>query len=457
MKFWRELRAYARVIYLVFIINVFTVMGKEEQGVDGVLNDEFATALQTSSNSALVFDIEEPLVVVLMVKNEEHAIIPTLKPCIDGGITKFFIYDTGSTDNTMAVAREYFNQRRVRQAYIVQEEFIDFATSRNRGLELAKEKFPTTPFMLMPDADWYINNVPELLDFCRERANVPYPDNYSVRIMNEHNDFQAPGRLLKTYRNSKFVGEVHEVPVPAYNESAPNTVFFEWRPSSKGWEATQKRWLRDREVLKKALEKRPDDTRTIFYLAQTEDGLGNLEEAYRLYKLRSTLPGWPEEDYITVYRLGDVTNRLVKQGVSGYTWDEAQSYFLKAYNMRSHRAEPLVRLAEHYWENQEFALTFMFARRAVELPYPEHDFLSIEKRVYELDRFDLVSKSAWHVGECLLGERATRRALKHNDRAPYLYRNLAFYLDPECANKRPTDLWGYDWQEPEQRDILANR
>src|SRR5579871_6668212 len=68
------------------------------------------------------------LVVVLMVKNEETVMRATLQPFIDAGIQSYLIFDTGSTDNTVQVTRDLFDEYEITQGYILQEPFIDFAT-----------------------------------------------------------------------------------------------------------------------------------------------------------------------------------------------------------------------------------------------------------------------------------------------------------------------------------------
>lgn len=79
---------------------------------------------------------EAPLiVVVLMIKNEASSIQATLNSYVAGGLKHFFVLDTGSTDDTVVLAREYFKQYPI-TAYMEQEPFIDFAQSRNRTLVL---------------------------------------------------------------------------------------------------------------------------------------------------------------------------------------------------------------------------------------------------------------------------------------------------------------------------------
>src|SRR5437867_4126017 len=104
-----------------------------------LLSSVFLLCLITFSGLATVSMQSDPLLVaVLMVKDEEAVIVQTVQPLVEGGIDTFFIFDTGSTDNTMNVVQHYFEQQNV-DACIVQEPFIDFATSRNRALDLVEQ------------------------------------------------------------------------------------------------------------------------------------------------------------------------------------------------------------------------------------------------------------------------------------------------------------------------------
>ena len=55
---------------------------------------------------------KSPLMVVLMVKNEEPVMLKTLQPLVDGGINTFFIFDTGSTDKTIEITQQFFDDFR---------------------------------------------------------------------------------------------------------------------------------------------------------------------------------------------------------------------------------------------------------------------------------------------------------------------------------------------------------
>lgn len=351
------------------------------------------------------------LVVVIMVKNEETVMRATLQPFVDGGVRSFFVFDTGSTDRTMEVTEQFFAENNLEHAYIEQEPFIDFATSRNRALDLAQEKFPNAAFMVMIDAEWYINDAQELLKFCQltlERGDT-YPS-YLMHIINEALD-NYTCRLLRCNVGIRFAGVVHEAVIQSTRVKVPDTIFFEYLPARSGAEKTMARFVRDRELLLKEHQKHSYDTRTLFYLARTCEDLGELEDAYDFYKKRVDMIGWDEEDFIVHYRLAETIKKLVlKNRHKRYQWDEALAYYIKAYQMRPHRAEPLVAIADYYVAIGHMQLAYLFAKRAAEIEYPTQDVLFVEKYIYNYYRYELLARCAWYINEFAIGAHAARMA-----------------------------------------------
>ncbi len=353
---------------------------------------------------------DQILVVVLMVKNEETVMRATLQPFVDGGIDSFFIFDTGSTDNTIEVTEQFFVEHSITQAYIAQEPFIDFATSRNRALDLAQEKFPNAAFMVMPDAEWYLNDARALVDFCElclERG-----DTYSSYLMNLANLGNYSCRLFRCNRGVRFMGVVHEVVPQAVTVKVPDTIYFNYLPASRGVEKTAKRFIRDRELLLKEYQDKPWCTRTLFYLARTCEDLGNWQEAYDFYKIRVKMVGWDEEDFIVRFRLAQTIKKLVlfSEYKDQYSWSEALEYFMQAYQFRPHRIEPLVEIADYYVYQNQMESAFLFARRACEVEYPEHDVLFVETYHYDYYRYELLARCSWYINEFEIGEWAARKA-----------------------------------------------
>jgi hypothetical protein len=353
---------------------------------------------------------DQILVVVLMVKNEETVMRATLQPFVDGGVDSFFIFDTGSTDNTIEVTEQFFAEHGITQAYIAQEPFIDFATSRNHALDLAQAKFPNAAFMVMPDAEWYLNDARALIDFCElclERG-----DTYSSYLMNLANLGNYSCRLFRCNRGVRFMGVVHEVVPQAVTVKVPDTIYFNYLPASRGVEKTAKRFIRDRELLLKEYENKPWCTRTLFYLARTCEDLGNWQEAYDFYKIRVKMVGWDEEDFIVRFRLAQTIKKLVlfSEYKDQYSWSEALEYFMQAYQFRPRRIEPLVEIADYYVYQNQMESAFLFARRACEVEYPEHDVLFVETYHYDYYRYELLARCSWYINEFEIGEWAARKA-----------------------------------------------
>lgn len=361
-----------------------------------------------------------------MVKNEEQVIVPTIASYADAGIDAFFIFDTGSTDATVEKAQAYFKEKKLSRAFIAQEPFVDFATSRNRGLRLAQEKFPHAGFFMMPDAEWYLRGGKKLLEWCKNNVTQPHSA-YLVRITNEFVDFYT-ARLMKGSLEGEFKGVVHETYCPATAIRLPTDIYFELGFTKCGLEKSQKRWTRDHDLLLAEVQKNPQDTRSMFYLAQTLQCLGKLEESAAWYTKRSTLTGWPEEDFMTRYRLGIVTQELVHRKKEGFAWAQAQEAYLNAFTFRPQRIEPLVHIAQHYLEQDNMQLSYIFALRAAQVPYPQFDVLFVEKDLYEFQRYEILSRCAWYVKEYEVGEWAALMALKARPDMPHLQRNLNFYL-----------------------------
>ncbi len=363
-------------------------------------------------------DKDPLLAVVIMVKDEEPVICATLDPYVKAGIKNFLVFDTGSTDKTIQVTQEYFAKNNLKSV-IKQEPFIDFSVSRNRALQLANEAFPQAGFFLMPDAEWYMNNVDELLKFCQDHQNDT-GDMYGIRLITPCKSFFMMHRLIKAQSKAYFDYPVHEYTIGNLQADLPKTVSFEYRPTSRGIEKSGKRLARDLELLLKKYNETPNETRAAFFIGQTYTELNQLEDALTWYKKRVEMNGWDEEVYVAQYRVGNSYEALGN-------WEKALSAYHKAFSLRPSRIEPLIRIASHYWKTNELNLCYLYAKRALEIPLPAKDIYYVEKDMYDFARYNLVSISAWYAGDYEGGKTATEEALRHDSAASHLYYNLNIY------------------------------
>lgn len=362
------------------------------------------------------------LTAVLMVKNEAQSVAKTLLPFVTAGIRHMVVLDTGSTDKTVQVTQDFFSSHDI-CGHIYQEPFIDFATSRNRALELAEQSIPETTFMLMLDAEWHLHYPEALIQFCEQEKNKNEPL-YLIKMKMGSLDFTT-ARLFRASAKIRFKGVVHEVPEIHTTMQVPEPTHFEIKASSYGIEKSKRRWRQDVELLLNAYHKTPDDPRTVFYLAQTYQCLGELEKAYEFYQVREKLNGFVEENFITLFRLGCLADQLSKNN-SNMSWSTAMDYYLKAFANRPTRIEPLVKIADHYWPDN-IPTCYLFIRHAYDIPYPQQDILFIEEEMYHYTRYEIMSRCAWYMGQFELGESATLLALKRHPDTSHLHNNLQLY------------------------------
>jgi len=361
------------------------------------------------------------LVVVLMVKNEEAAMQSTLQPFLDAEIDNYLILDTGSSDNTIPITRNLFASHGISNGHIVEQPFIDFATSRNYALQCAEARFPQAQFLLMIDAEWITHSVPELYTFCANHVTDTC-DAYGINIlMHKNNSQHTLYTLIRAHKNVRYSGVVHEAVVVNTVGKVPNSVYFELLPTHYGEEKSKNRWERDRDLLLQEHYNDPCNPRVLFYLGQTYAALNDYENACAYYKKRCSLvtPN-KEEDFVSHYRLGLLYDVLDN-------WQQAEYYYIKAYSMRPTRAEPLVWLASHYLKTQHYSLSFLCARLAAQIPYPQEDILFIENDIYAYTRYDILGQVAGYLEEYEIGEAATCQALANKPEAPHLQSNLDLY------------------------------
>jgi len=391
----------------------------------------FAVSLfATQKNQQPKIDYDPLLVIVLMVKNEAHierqepVVIETLKPYVEAGIDAYLIFDTGSTDTTIEVTQDYFNQKGIARGFITQEPFIDFATSRNRALELAQEKFPNACFMLMPDAEWYMHNVEGLIEFCKKEAKNIHIDTYTIRTISSSHDYTQQ-RLIRCGSGAKFIYPVHEC-INSYSMAkVPNDIWFEFRRSPQGNTRSAERWKRDLGLLKKAFKENPKDSRVVFYLAQTYYCLGQHKQAYNYYDLRVKLGGWDEERFVAQFMMGQMAEYMEEK--ESTDWVLPLYNYLKAFSMRPSRAEPLIWISKYYLEKGDHHTAFVFAQRACQIPYPTDDMLFVEKYFYDYIRWDVLSQCSWYTEYFDMGEEAVKKALEVRPDKIHLHENLDVY------------------------------
>lgn len=368
--------------------------------------------------------------IMLMVKNEAERIELTLNSVAD--ITSvLFVYDTGSTDDTVEIITR-FSQDFGIPLELLRGEFEDFSTSRNRLMAFADEsatKYAIEYYLLL-DANDELRNSDQLIRFCREKQNAPEETAwYLTRIWSFHKEENVfvSNRLLRPNRGWFFDGVVHEDLCNRaghwvrMDDDARQIVLFNDRRFDDA--KTAARQARDKELLLHAYWKEPTGPRTVFYLARAFFSLGEIRNALKFFRLRAEMADdYREEMYETYLSIG-----RCEKGFQNY--DEAIVAFLKAYEYYP-RVEALVELGRMYFgkPKDNHALAFTFFRMACEQEYPKDSRLFLVKGVYDYDRFHYLGIIAYYRKEYALGEWACRKAIEARN-LEIDRKNLNVYLE----------------------------
>lgn len=328
------------------------------------------------------------LSVVIMVKNEESNIVQTLSPFISY-IKDFLIVDTGSTDGTIKVSKQFFSENNL-NGKISEIPFVDFETTRNQVLNISKREFSTFKFILMLDAEWYFKNVEALIEFCLKNVDN-LADFYEINLISGDILF-THSRLIAINGEAKFVSSPHEFLEGNSGGRLPSTIFIEHSPNFLGVKKTKERFQFDLIKLFKQYHSIKKDARNVFYLAQTYDCLGMNLEAIKYYLERITLGGFDEEIYYSYYTIGNIYRKLNNIPLS-------LEYYLMAYNHRPIRIEALIEIAEHYYLNGNKVLQYLYAKMASITPLPEDDTLFINHYYHNYQSHFLITTSAFASGD----------------------------------------------------------
>ena len=366
---------------------------------------------------------------LMMVKNEEKDIHVTLDTTV-GYVDCYIVYDTGSTDKTIDIFQKHCEKHKI-NLYLIQGKFVNFCVSRNVSLDYA---------------DTIDVNFLLLLDTCDELRGGDKLRAYAKKEMNTTNDTYLTSqhwwsgnydkyfniRFIKPRRGLRYKGSVHEWIEKVDKDPSKNTTAVRmsddivlYQDRIKYGVSSQYRYKRDKVFLYNDYKKDPTNTRTLFYLAQTFACLGEIEDAFYFYKLRSEYDGFLEEKFHSFLKCGIYSEHL------NHDWSTSLSYYIKAIEQSQDRAEPMVKISEYYAKKQKWVLAYTFASMACSLKYPEHCILFVNSDCYNYTRWSVLGIVGYYCGKYAEGKAGCLKAIEAGLNKDLDKKNLKFYLDKE--------------------------
>lgn len=227
---------------------------------------------------------------VILTLDEERCI----KRCVDSIIEKVdevIVVDTGSTDRTIDILKEYQSEKISIFHYDWKE---NFAEARNFGIEKAKSSW-----IFHIDADEYLNNIDTRLfrniinlfnDFPLKDSIVLSP---SITNHNEHNLLIVKRIFLKE-SNIRYFGLIHEEPrrdIKNYGGDVYNIsldIDIRHDGYSKEILAQKNKTIRNVSLLKKMVEIEPNNPRWKYFLIR-DDSFSTLNSADIEYMIKDSI------------------------------------------------------------------------------------------------------------------------------------------------------------------------
>jgi len=334
----------------------------------------------------------------MIVKNEAHVIQETFNNVLKY-IDYWVICDTGSTDGTQSIIKQFFQNHNV-PGLLLQHEWKNFGHNRTLALEACKSLQYHIDYIFVIDADDLIV------------GDLQFPQNMtsdSYKLIYGHDFTYTRLQIYGNHLDWRYVGVLHEYSECTNKNIATTSTLIEgnYYIDSRRLGARNKnpnKYLNDAEILVKAIEdikNNNDDTfliaRYAFYAGQSYTDFGDIENGIKYYKMRTELGGWFEEVYYSYYK---IALNLKKKYINDNNQSNIaliEQAFLQAYYYCNSRAEPLYELALMFRLKNNFEKGYNYACMGLKIPYPKDQELFISKDVYEWKMKDECGISAYYV------------------------------------------------------------
>lgn len=236
------------------------------------------------------------LSICMMVKDEEKNLprcLESLKNLREEIETELIIVDTGSTDETVQIAKKYTD------SVFFHSWMNDFGSMRNVTISYALGEW-----ILIIDADEVLNEDQGIIEFINNRqeslkynaAIIRSRDYTKLSDERSYFEYNSP-RLFKNDGKFRYDGKVHNQAI--YSEPGivlKNACLFHYGYNREDRELINKKIDRTASLLKKELEKNPDDIYYRYQLASTYSmgnktalALNEIEKAVSLVRLEKNI------------------------------------------------------------------------------------------------------------------------------------------------------------------------
>lgn len=379
----------------------------------------------TSYNKKIIIEMNNKKYTIclnMIVKNESLII----EECLDSVkdlIDYWVISDTGSTDGTQDIIKNYFNKHKI-PGELYNDKWEDFGTNRTLAIKHAYKK---CDYILVMDADDIIV------------GNLKFPDEMiaDAYYLTIGKNFVYERLLLfKSSLKWRYRGVVHEIPECEEKENINALkIFGDYYIDSRrlGYRSSNPdKYLNDALALEKGLEKDPDlKLRYLFYIGQSYMDYGDYEKSIDWYQKRIEAGGWIEEVTCSYENLGYCYYRMGEKEKALFSW-------LKGFEYNKKRAECLYNAVKTLRESKVYSLAYYLALQAKQIQYPANNSLFIKNDIYRYKIDYELSILSYYVG--------TTNGITE------IYKNLLNQKDINISHI----IKNYNFYKPDINELLQN-
>ena len=364
-----------------------------------------------------------PTLCLNMIVKNESKIITRLFDSVINIIDCYCICDTGSTDDTIEIIKDFFSINSIPGKIIV-EPFQNFEHNRNVALNAC---LGMSDFIIFLDADMILS----IKNFNKNKLNLG--DCFYILQGNENFYYQNT-RIVKNNGLFSYSGVTHEylnIPEGVILLKIDKKELFILDIGDGG--AKGNKYERDINLLLNGIEEvknkpgRPNFERYHFYLANSYHDSGQFEKAIEYYRKRIEIGGWDQELFYSYYRIGICYKSMNKIENAIYEW-------MNAYNKCPTRIENLYEIVNYYrykGENKLANIYYQIANDVLKQKLDKESYLFLHNDIYTFKLYYEYSIIAYYLDVKNINEEIIS-ILNHSDNSEInhnLMNNLKFYKD----------------------------
>ena len=327
------------------------------------------------------FEAKETVCLNMIVKNESRVItrcLDSVMPIIDYWV----IVDTGSTDGTQEIIKKHLENI---PGKLYERPWRNFGENRSEAFELAQGK---TDYILFMDAD-------DVLEFDHNKLELPplTKDLYNMWRGTKEFSYLKP-QLVKSNLPWRWIGVTHEYlhcNRPYTTENLLNVRYVSGDGGASSYDP--EKFVKNVRLLTEGLKKDPNNSRYVFYLAESYRDSGDKAKALEFFQKRVDMGGWEEEVFWSKLQIGHMLKGL---GLSSNIVIES---YKAAHEFRPHRAEPIYYLCDLYMKEAKYkdAYQYLKARDLISKPLNK-DCLFNEDWIENYGLLFQLSVCAYYIG-----------------------------------------------------------